>query len=143
MATRSMHATEGAGTGDTGNEQGVKPAMEGSLRLETEAAIGAVAAHVRSVAATARTEAELSVASITAMAAAAVISLLLVVAAWLCLIAAAVWLAVANGLSPGAAFLIAGGINILAVLVLLLWSKSLLRNVGFARTRRLVFRETR
>jgi hypothetical protein len=77
------------------------------------------------------------------MAAAAVISLLLVVAAWLCLIAAAVWLAVENGLSPGAAFLIAGGINILAVLVLLLWSKSLLRNVGFARTRQLVFRETR
>jgi hypothetical protein len=126
-----MHVTEG------------EPAAEDSLRFETRAAVDAVAAHVRSVAATARTEAELSAAAITAVAAAAVMSLLLVVSAWLCLIAAGVWLAVENGLSAGAALLIAGGFNIVVVLVLLLWSKSLLRNVGFARTRQLVFRETR
>lgn len=138
-----MQEAEGAGPPGSGIEQGVKPAAEDSLRLETRAAAGAVAAHIRSVAATARTEAELSVASMTAMAAAAVISLLLVVSAWLCLIAAGVWLAVEYGLSTGAALLIAGAVNIVAVLVLLLWSKSLLRNVGFARTLQLVFPETR
>jgi uncharacterized membrane protein len=114
-----------------------------SLRLETQAAVGAVTAHLRKVAATASTEAELSIASLATMAAAAVASLLLVVAAWLCLVAAGVWFAVENGMSFMTAFLLAGAINIAAVVALFLWSRSLMRNIGFARTRRLVFPESR
>jgi hypothetical protein len=113
------------------------------LRLETRAAVDAVAAHFRTVAATASTEAELSIASLTAIAAAAVASLLLAVAAWLCLVAAGVWLAVENGLSFLTAFLLAGAINVAVVVALFLWSRSLMRNIGFARTRRLVFPESR
>lgn len=114
-----------------------------SLRLEAKAAVGAVTAHFRKVAATASTEAELSITSLTAMAAAAVVSLMLAVAAWLCLIAAGVWFAVQSGLSFATAFLLAGAINVAAVMALFLWSRSLLRNIGFARTLRLVFPESR
>ena len=114
-----------------------------SLRLETQAAVGAVTAHFRKVAATASTEAELSIESLTTMAAAAVASLLFGVAAWLCLIAAGVWLAVENGVSFVTAFLLAAAINIAAVVALFLWSRSLMRNIGFSRTRRLVFPESR
>jgi hypothetical protein len=54
-----------------------------------------------------------------------------------------VWLAVERGLPVVTALLLAGAINIVAVVVLFFWSKSLMRNVGFARTRRLVFPESR
>jgi hypothetical protein len=141
-----MHETDGdaaaalsAGSG----ADGVTPHAGESLRLETQAAVDAVTAHFRKVAATASTEAELSMASLTAIAAAAVASLLLAVAAWLCLVAAGVWLAVENGLSFLTAFLLAGAINIAVVVALLLWSRSLMRNIGFARTLRLVFPESR
>jgi hypothetical protein len=110
-----------------------------SLRAETQAAADAVAAHIRKVAATATTEAELSIASLTTMAVAALMSVLLLVAGWLCLIAAGVWLAVLAGAPVATALLIAGAVNLAAVLVLLLWGKRLLGNVGFSRTRRLVF----
>lgn len=136
--------------GDAGAAPSAPPGAHGvtaegaeSLRLETQAAIGAVTAHFRKVAATASTEAELSIASLAVMAAAAVVSLLLVVAAWLCLIAAGVWFAVENGLSFVTAFLLAGAVNVAVVVVLFLWSRSLLRNIGFARTLRLVFPESR
>jgi hypothetical protein len=110
------------------------------LGAEARAAVIAVTDHLRSVAATATTEAQLSVASISAVAAAALASLLLVIAAWLCLIAAGVWLAVENGLSGTTALLIAAAINVAVVLLLFLWSKGLIRNIGFSRTRQLVFR---
>jgi hypothetical protein len=114
-----------------------------SLRLEARAAVGAVTAHFRKVAATASTEAELSIASLTTVVAIALASLLLVVSAWLCLVAAGVWFAVESGMSFVVAFLIAGVINLAVVGLLFLWSRSLLRNIGFARTRRLVFPESR
>jgi len=110
-----------------------------SLRGEALAAAGAVAAHIRNVTATAKTEAELSIASLVFIVVAAITSLLLVVTAWLCLVAAAIWWAVENGLSIGAALLIAGTVHLVVVLMLLLWSKSLLSKIGFSRTRRLVF----
>ncbi|MEX2123624.1 MAG: hypothetical protein WD795_06995 [Woeseia sp.] len=117
----------------------VPPDDAASLRFETQAAAGAVVAHIRKVAATATTEAELSIASVTAMAVAALASILLLVAGWLCLIAAGVWLAVDAGLPVVTALLIAGAINIAAVLLLLVWGKRLLGNIGFSRTRKLVF----
>jgi len=123
--------------------QGVNRGEAETLGVEARAAATAVADHIRNVAATATTEAQLSAASISAMAAAAVASLLLIIAAWLCLIAAGVWLAVENGLSGTIALLIAAAINVAVVLVLFLWSKGLLRNVGFSRTRQLVFRGNR
>lgn len=110
-----------------------------SLRGESLAAAGAVAAHLRNVTATARTEAELSVASLVSMAVAAVVSLLLAVTAWLCMVAALVWWAVDSGLSMGLALAGAGAIHLAVVLALVLWSKSLLGNIGFSRTRRLIF----
>lgn len=122
---------------------GVSDEGADSLRLEAQAAAGAVTAYLRKVAATASSEAELSIASLTAIAAAAVLSLLLIVAAWLCLVAAAVWFAVGHGLSFVTAFLLAGLLNVAVVVVLFLWSRSLLRKVGFARTLGLVFPELR
>jgi hypothetical protein len=111
-----------------------------SLHDEALAAGGAVAAHIRNVAATARTEAELSVESLVWIIAAAVVSLLLVVIAWLCLVAAATWWAVERGFfSIGVALLIAGAVHLAVVAALGFWSKSLLGNIGFARTRKLVF----
>jgi uncharacterized membrane protein len=138
-----MHETDAAAAPSAGNRaDGVPVDATESLRKETQAAVGAITAHFRKVAATASREAELSVASLAAMAAAAVASLLLVVAAWLCLVAAGVWFAVENGLSFVTAFLLAGAVNIAAVVALVLWSRSLMRNIGFARTRRLVFPES-
>jgi hypothetical protein len=135
-----MHETDAAAAPSAGTRADDEPidATE-SLRTETQAAVGAITAHFREVAATASREAELSAASLAAMAAAAVASLLLVVAAWLCLVAAGVWFAVESGLSFVTAFLLASAINIAAVVALFLWSRSLMRNIGFARTRRLVF----
>jgi len=131
--------------GDAAPVRSARTSTDGaeSLRLETQAAVGAVTAHFREVAATASAEAELSIASLTTMAAAGVASLLLVVAAWLCLVAAGVWFAVENGVSFVTAALLAGAINIVAVVALFLWSRRLMRNIGFARTRRLVFPDSR
>ena len=126
---------------DAGN--GVDSGETGTLSAEARAAAIAVTDHIRSVAATATTEAQLSVASISAVAAAALASLLLVIAAWLCLVAAGVWLAVDNGLSGSTALLIAAAVNVAVVLLLFLGSKGLLRNIGFSRTRQLVFRGSR
>jgi hypothetical protein len=112
---------------------------DASLRFEIEEAAGAMVAHIRKVAATATTEAELSVASIAALVAAALAALQLLLAGWLCLVAAGTWWAVAAGLPLSTALLIAGAINIAAVLLLLLWGRRLLRNIGFSRTRKLVF----
>ena len=141
-----MHETDGdtaaAPSARSSADAVTSPAGE-SLRLETQAAVDAVAAHLRKVAATASTEAELSIASLTAIAAAAVASLLLAVAAWLCLVAAGVWLAVENGLSFLTAFLLASAINLAVVVALFLWCRRLMRNIGFPRTRRLVFPESR
>jgi hypothetical protein len=114
-------------------------ATSDSLHGEAMAAAGAVAAHIRKVTATAKTEAELTVASLVWIVAAAIISLLLTVTAWLCLVAAATWWAVERGLSVGVALLIAGAVHVAVVGALLLRSKSLLGNMGFARTRKLVF----
>lgn len=141
-----MHDPDGdaaAAPSAPASADGVSDEGADSLRLEAQAAAGAVTAYLRKVAATASSEAELSIASLTAMAAAAVVSLLLIVAAWLCLVAAAVWFAVGHGLSFVAAFLLAGLLNVAVVVGLFLWSRSLLRKVGFARTLGLVFPELR
>lgn len=141
-----MHETDGTTAAANFPQDGrdsLDPDSGGSLRLELEEAAGAMVAHIRKVAATATTEAELSLASVTALVAAALASLLLLLAGWLCLVAAGAWFAVAAGLPLVAALLIAGGVNVAAVLLLLLWGKRLLRNVGFSRTRRLVFPESR
>lgn len=114
-----------------------------SLSLEARAAAGAVATHIRKVAATATAEAQLSATSMVAIVVAALMSLLLVAAAWLCLVAAGVWLAVAYGMSLATAFLAAAFVNFAVVLLLFLWGRGLLRNIGFSRTRELVFRGSR
>lgn len=107
------------------------------------AAAGSGAAHLRNIAATAKAEAELSAASLVSIVAAAIVCLLLAVTAWLCLVAAALWWAVQSGIPVGVALLIAGTIHLAVVLVLLLWSKALSGNIGFTRTRRLVFPDTK
>jgi hypothetical protein len=124
---------------DDAAQQYTGTAASDSLHGEALAAAGAVAAHIRNVTATARTEAELTVASLVWIVAAAIVSLLLAVTAWLCLVAAATWWAVERGLSVGVALLIAGAVHLTVVVALTLRSKSLLGNIGFARTRKLVF----
>jgi hypothetical protein len=128
-----------AAAGEDSTLRGQDERTGDSLRSETVAVAGALTGFIRDVGATAKTEAGLSFASITAVLAAAMISLLLAVTAWLCFVAAAVWLAVDRGIPAGGALLGAGVLHVLIVLGLFLWSKSLLRNVGFERTRRLVF----
>jgi hypothetical protein len=143
-----MPYPEGNGTPAAPAADGAAPQHMGqhtgdpdSLRAEALAAAGAVAAHIQAVTATARTEAELSVASLVWIIAAAIVSLLLVVTAWLCLVAAATWWAVDRGLPVGVALLVAGAVHVAVVAALAFWSKSLLGNIGFARTRQLVFPE--
>jgi hypothetical protein len=137
-----MPYPEGNGTTTAPVADGAAPQQMGdpdSFRAEALSAAGAVAAHIQAVTATAKTEAELSVASLVWIIAAALVSLMLVVTAWLCLVAAAIWWAVDRGLSLGVALLVAGAIHLAVVAALAFWSKSLLGNIGFARTRQLVF----
>ena len=117
----------------------VDPQRVDSLSGEAKATIGAMTAHIRHVAATATTEAQLSAAAIATVAAAAVASLLLVVSGWLCLVAAGVWIAIDNGMPVSLALLLAAALNLAVVAVLMLWGRNLVRQVGFSRTRRLVF----
>lgn len=124
-----------------GAPQHTGAAASDSLGGEALAAAGAVAAHIRNVTATARTEAELTVASLTWIFAATIVSLLLAVIAWLCLVAAATWWAVERGLPVGVALLLAGAVHLAVVAALMFRSKSLLGNIGFSRTRKLVFPE--
>lgn len=110
-----------------------------SLRSEAGAAATAAVVHIRKVAATASAEAQLSVSAVLTIGAAALVSLLLVVAAWFCLIAAAVWFAASAGLPTEVGFLIGAGLNLGAVLFLFIRGRKLLADIGFSRTLKLVF----
>jgi hypothetical protein len=115
------------------------PEGSDSLILEIQAARDAAVAHIGMVAATASKEAELSVASVVAMASATLLSVAFLIVAWVCLVALAVWFAVSAGWSLTAALGSAAIVNVAAAFGCRFVYLRLARNIGFSRTRKLLF----
>lgn len=128
MAVREPSASHEPGPG----------AERPSLRSESRAAAEAAAAHVRKVAATAGAEARLSVVSLIATVVAGLLAVFLLLSAWLFLLASGVSLAVEEGMPLFVALLAAAGINVAGTVLFLFWCGRLLKNVGFARTSKLI-----
>lgn len=112
---------------------------EDSLRLELQAVADSAVGHIRKVAATATTEAQLSAASAAAIVSAAFLILALLTISYLCVLALGIWLAVQAGWPVWAALIAAVCINLAGVLICRLWYAKLVPNIGFARTRKLIF----
>lgn len=110
-----------------------------ALRSEIQAAATAAAAHARKTAATAKTEAQLSAASAIAVVCAAILGFALLIISWMCVLVLGIWLAVEAGWPLWAALVAALCVNLAGVLVCGLWSWKLLPNIGFSRTRKLMF----
>lgn len=110
-----------------------------SLIVEIRSAADAAVSRVRKVAATASTEARISVASVIAMAMTALFGLLLLIVAWICLVGLGAWLAIDAGWSNVAVLLTAASANLLAAILCRIWFGRLLRNIGFPRTLSLLF----
>ena len=110
-----------------------------SLILEIRAAADAAVAQVRKVAATASTEARISVASVIWMASAMMLSVALLIVAWSCVVGLGVWLAIDAGTPVSLAILAAALANIAAAGLCRVWYVRLSRNIGFARTLSVLF----
>ncbi len=110
-----------------------------SLFGEIQAARDAAAAHLGKVAATAAGEVQISIASAVAMASATMLSVAFVIVAWVCVVGLGVWLAVSAGWSVSVALGAAAVMNILAALACRFWYARLGKNIGFSRTRKLLF----
>jgi hypothetical protein len=135
------HDRTGAGRGatpeDAANDQ-VAAGTE-SLLGEIQAARDAAAAHLSKVAATASGEVQISIASAVAMASATLLSVAFLIVAWVCIVGLGVWIAVSAGSSMTVALGAAAVMNILAALVCRFWYARLGKNIGFSRTRKLLF----
>lgn len=110
-----------------------------SLLGEIQAARDAAAAHLRKVAATASGEVQISIASAVTMASATMLSVAFLIVAWVCMVGLGVWIAVSAGWSMSVALGAATVMNILAALVCRFWYARLGKNIGFSRTRKLLF----
>lgn len=133
-----MGATEGNAAGTREPRYGGRRGGE-SLGHEAKDAATAAAVHVRKVAATATTEAQLSALSVATIGFAAVLALSLLILTWFFLLTAVLWLAVAAGLPIAAGLFIAAAVNLFAALLFLAWCRRLVRNIGFPRTLGLMF----
>jgi hypothetical protein len=120
--------TPGRGAGESGE----------SLMREIRAAAEAAVSQVRKVAATASTEARISVSSVVWMASAMMLSVALLIAAWSCMVGLGVWLAIKAGWPVSAAILAAAVANIAAAALCRAWYVRLSRNIGFPQTLRLL-----
>ena len=105
-----------------------------SLMLELRGAADAAAVQVRRVAATASTEARISIASVIWMVSAMLLAVALLIVAWVCVVGIGIWLAVDAGWSVTAALAAAAAANVAAALLCRAWFVRLSRNIGFART---------
>lgn len=114
-------------------------APDDSLILELRAAADAAVSQVRKVAATASTEARISVASVIWMASAMMLSVALLIVAWSWVVGLGVWLAIDAGWPVSAAILAAALANIAAAGLCRVWYVRLSRNIGFPRTLNLLF----
>lgn len=110
-----------------------------SLILEIRAAADAAVSQVRKVAATASTEARISIASVVWMAAAMMLSVALLIVAWSCVVGLGVWFAINAGWPVSAAILAAAVANLAAAVLCRSWYVHLSRNIGFPRTLSLLF----
>jgi hypothetical protein len=122
-----------------GNDPSGREGEKESLILEIRAAADAAVSQVRKMAATASTEARISIASIVWMASAMMLSVALLIAAWGCVVGLGVWLAIDAGWPVSAALLTAAAANIAAAALCRLWYVHLSRNIGFSRTLSLLF----
>lgn len=133
--------TTGTGRGDTAQDAANDKvaASPESLLGEIQAARDAAAAHLGKVAATASGEAQISIASAIAMASATLLSVAFLIVAWVCMVGLGIWIAVSAGWSMSVALGAATVMNILAALVCRFWYAHLGKNIGFSRTRKLLF----
>ena len=149
-ATRSSDAAAGpsnpsdrfgAGRGETPEVAANDQTAGGteSLLGEIQAARDAAAAHLSKVAATASGEVQISIASAVAMASATMLSVAFLIVAWVCLVGLGVWIAVSAGWPMTVALGGAAAMNILAALACRFWYARLGKNIGFSRTRKLLF----
>jgi hypothetical protein len=137
----SVPDPEAQSPGPTGavNEAAIAAGATQSLLLEMRAARDSAIGHIRKVAATATTETQLSAASVTRIVAAALIAFALAVITWICLLALGIWLAVQAGWPVWAALAGAIGVNIFGMGACWFWYSRLVPNIGFSRTRGLLF----
>lgn len=105
-----------------------------SLIVEIRSAADAAVAQARKVAATASTEARISIASVIWMFSAMMLSVALLISAWSCVVGIGIWFAVDAGWSVAAALLAAAIANVVAAALCRFWFIRLSRNIGFART---------
>jgi hypothetical protein len=136
VQNQEAQSPSGAGAID---EAAIAAARTQSLRLEMRAAADSAVGHIRKVAETATTEAQLSAASVARVASAALIAVVLVAITWICVLALGIWLAVQAGWPVWAALAGAIGVNVLGVAACWFWYSRLAPNIGFARTRKLIF----
>lgn len=122
-----------------GNDPSGSQGEKESLILEIRAAADAAVSQVRKMAATASTEARISVASIVWMASAMMLSVALLISAWGCVVGLGVWLAIDAGWPVSAALLTAAVANIAAAGLCRVWYVRLSHNIGFSRTLNLLF----
>lgn len=113
-------------------------ANEPSFIDEIRAAAEAASSHAKNVAATASSEAKLSVTSVAALAAGALLSFSILIVAWLCLLALGAWLLIQAGLSVALALTATVLTNLAIIALLGLWMWRTSKNIGFSRTRRLI-----
>lgn len=132
--------------GRAGNERtGDEPsgdehrAPDESLIFEIRAAAEAAASQARKFAATASTEARISIASVIWMASAMMLSVALLIVAWTCVVGLGVWLAIDAGWPVSWAILGAALANVAAAGLCRVWYVRLSRNIGFPRTLSLLF----
>ncbi len=131
----------GAGRGETPQNAANDQVAAGteSLLGEIQAARDAAVAHLSKVAATASGEVQISIASAVAMALATLLSVAFLIVAWVCFVGLGVWIAVSAGWSMTLALGAAAAMNILAALACRFWYARLGKNIGFSRTRKLLF----
>lgn len=129
-------ARPAAADGRPGHDEGT---ADGSLIVEIRAAADAAVSQVRKVAATASTEARISIASVVWMACAMMLAVALLIAAWSCLVGLGVWLAIDAGWPVSGVILGAALANIAAAGLCRTWYVRLSRNIGFPRTLSLLF----
>jgi hypothetical protein len=106
---------------------------------EIRAAADAAVSQVRKVAATASSEARISVASVIWMASAMMLAVALLIVAWSCVVGLGVWLAIDAGWPVSGAILGAALANVAAAGLCRIWYVRLSHNIGFPRTLNLLF----
>jgi lysylphosphatidylglycerol synthetase-like protein (DUF2156 family) len=122
--------------------QAVEHVSIAELKAEFDAAAKAAASQLRNILATARIEAQLSVAAAMRVATARSLSVAFALIAWTSLVAAIIWFVVSLGAAPAIALLVSAIVHFAIALASFHWHSQLMADIGFRRTGRL-WRELR